>query len=76
MDATAFDISVVLMDVEMPVMDGLTATKRIRELQSEGAIRCHVPIVAVTANARPEQVKEMMEAGVDDVLSKPFRVPE
>ncbi|KAK6435847.1 hypothetical protein LTR95_007970 [Oleoguttula sp. CCFEE 5521] len=64
------------MDQEMPVMDGLTCTRRIRELEREGKLRGHVPIIAVTANARSEQIKTALDAGMDDVVSKPFRIPE
>nr|POE80033.1 hybrid signal transduction histidine kinase k [Quercus suber] len=70
------ELGVVLMDQEMPVMDGLTCTRRIRELERQGLIKCHVPIIAVTANARPEQIKTAMDAGMDAVVSKPFRIPE
>lgn len=69
-------LGVVLMDQEMPVMDGLTCTKMIRQLEREGKIRVHVPIIAVTANARQEQIKTALDAGMDDVVSKPFRIPE
>ena len=69
-------LGVVLMDQEMPVMDGLTCTRRIRELEREGKIRVHVPIIAVTANARQEQIKTAIDAGMDDVVSKPFRIPD
>ncbi|KAF3923833.1 hypothetical protein ABW21_db0203935 [Orbilia brochopaga] len=70
------DLNVILMDVEMPVMDGLQATAEIRRLQAEGLLVERIPIIAVTANARPEQIKQMKDAGMDDVLSKPFRMPE
>jgi CheY-like chemotaxis protein len=70
------ELGVVLMDQEMPVMDGLTCTKMIRQLEREGKIRGHVPIIAVTANARQEQIQTALEAGMDDVVSKPFRIPE
>jgi len=60
----------------MLVMDGLTCARRIRELQSEGTIVRHVPIIAVTANARIEQIDKALSAGMDDVVSKPFRIPE
>jgi len=73
---TASNISLILMDLEMPVMDGLTCARRIRELQSEGTIVRHVPIIAVTANARIEQIDKALSAGMDDVVSKPFRIPE
>jgi len=69
-------LGVVLMDQEMPVMDGLTCTRRIRELEREGKIRVHVPIIAVTANARSEQIQTAIDAGMDDVVSKPFRIPD
>ncbi|KAK6340009.1 hypothetical protein TWF730_001786 [Orbilia blumenaviensis] len=72
----AYDLTVILMDVEMPVMDGLKATGEIRKLEAEGSLVRRIPIIAVTANARPEQIKQMKEAGMDDVLSKPFRIPE
>ncbi|KAF3918212.1 hypothetical protein ABW20_dc0107375 [Dactylellina cionopaga] len=72
----AYDLTVILMDVEMPVMDGLKATGEIRKLEAEGSLVRKIPIIAVTANARPEQIKQMRAAGMDDVLSKPFRMPE
>ncbi|KAF2142924.1 uncharacterized protein K452DRAFT_226207 [Aplosporella prunicola CBS 121167] len=70
------DLSVILMDWEMPVMDGLTCVRAIRQLQKEGTVDGHVPIIAVTANVRNEQITMANEAGMDDVVSKPFRVPE
>nr|CEG05214.1 unnamed protein product [Fusarium clavum] len=70
------DISVILMDLEMPVMDGMTCARRIRELEREGTIVQHIPIIAVTAYARPEQIESAKAAGIDDVISKPFRIPE
>ena len=57
-------------------MDGLTCVKRIRELEREGKITVHVPVVAVTANARREQRMAAEEAGMDDVITKPYRVSE
>lgn len=69
-------LSVVLMDLEMPVLGGLETVKRIRSLQSEGAIIGHVPIIAVTANARSEQIAVAIDHGMDSVVTKPFRIPE
>ncbi|KAF4968578.1 hypothetical protein FSARC_4051 [Fusarium sarcochroum] len=73
-------INLVLMDIEMPIQDGLTCTRIIRELEAEGELFCasggRIPIIAVTANARPEQVMEAKQAGCDDVLVKPYRIPE
>lgn len=60
----AKDLDVVLMDLEMPVMDGLTATHHIRGLEANGDVQCHVPIIAVTANARKEQIETCLQAGM------------
>ncbi len=60
----------ILMDVQMPNMDGLTATQRIRAAAAPGAPR--VPIIALTANALPEQVARCLEVGMDDHLGKPI----
>jgi CheY-like chemotaxis protein/nitrogen-specific signal transduction histidine kinase/HPt (histidine-containing phosphotransfer) domain-containing protein len=62
-------VDLVLMDVQMPVMDGLEATRRIRAGEDEGR---RLPIVALTASAMKEQVDICMEAGMDDVLAKPL----
>ncbi|KAF2839264.1 hypothetical protein M501DRAFT_933958 [Patellaria atrata CBS 101060] len=74
--AGAFPLNVVLMDQEMPVMDGLQCTRTIREWEQSGKLVCHVPIIAVTANARTAQIEALITAGMDDVVSKPFRIPE
>ena len=58
------EISVVLMDLEMPVMDGLTCARKIRELERSGEIIRHVPIIAVTANARMQQIDNAIAAGM------------
>jgi CheY-like chemotaxis protein len=58
------ELGVLLMDQEMPVMDGLTCTTKIRELEQEGKLTGHVPIIAVTANARTEQVQTALDAGM------------
>ncbi len=63
------EFDVVLMDVRMPGMDGLEATRRIRRLPGR---RGQVPIVALTAQAFTEQVAECRKAGMDDHLGKPF----
>lgn len=58
------ELGVVLMDQEMPVMDGLTCTRKIRELEAQGKLTGHVPIIAVTANARSEQIQTALNAGM------------
>ena len=74
--ASQTHISIVLMDIEMPVMNGLDCTRKIREAESEGRVGRHLPIIAVSANAREGQVRNAMECGVDDAISKPFRVAD
>jgi CheY-like chemotaxis protein len=76
LESTGMKLSIVLMDLEMPVMDGLTCIKKIRELQKEGKIKGHIPVIAVTANARSEQIALAKESGMDSVVTKPFRIPE
>lgn len=61
------ELSLILMDLEMPIMDGLTCTRRIRELERDGRLKLkggRVPIIAVTANARMEQMDLAIEAGM------------
>jgi len=63
-----FDL--ILMDLQMPVMDGLAATRAIRQLDNPRAAK--VPIVALTANVLPEQVARCFEAGMNDHVGKPI----
>jgi CheY-like chemotaxis protein/anti-sigma regulatory factor (Ser/Thr protein kinase) len=70
---TDSDYDAVLMDVKMPVMDGLEATRRIRMLESNGR---HRPIIALTAYAFAEDVERCREAGMDDLLAKPFELDD
>ena len=66
----------VLMDMMMPVMDGAEATKRIRALETEFAVRgaaaTRMPIVGLSANVGPEYTARVKAAGMDGTLSKPF----
>ena len=59
----------ILMDIEMPVMDGFEATMNIRKLPNR--IRANIPIIALTANAVPENRESATVAGMDDFLVKP-----
>ncbi|OUS23746.1 hypothetical protein A9Q99_27305 [Gammaproteobacteria bacterium 45_16_T64] len=61
------EFDLVLMDLQMPVMDGISATEIIK---SEKEI-CHVPVVAMTANTTPSDQKKCMDVGMEEVLSKP-----
>jgi signal transduction histidine kinase/CheY-like chemotaxis protein len=65
-----FDLAV--MDVEMPELDGLETTRRVRAMEKKSGSASHLPILALTANARPENYLECMAAGMDGHLSKPF----
>ncbi|KAL5113421.1 hypothetical protein ACEQ8H_008689 [Pleosporales sp. CAS-2024a] len=104
------DVDVILLDIFMPVMDGLTCVRRIREWEDEGllgapqprpksqrscstnsvspivsrpnevpsvqASKFQIPVLAVSANARMEQIQESFRAGMNDAITKPFRLPE
>ncbi|MFD1142027.1 PAS domain S-box protein [Larkinella insperata] len=58
----------ILMDIQMPVMNGYEATQRIRQLESEG----HVPIIALTATTVKEEMERCRAVGMDDVITKPI----
>jgi PAS domain S-box-containing protein len=64
------ELDLILMDCQMPVMDGLAAARAIREAEREGGSR--VPIVALTGNAMPGDREACVAAGMDDYLAKPF----
>jgi signal transduction histidine kinase/ActR/RegA family two-component response regulator len=66
----AEDVDVILMDIQMPEMDGLEAARRIRAL---GDVKANVPIIALTANALPEEHVEFEAAGMNAYITKPFQ---
>jgi CheY-like chemotaxis protein len=63
------DLVLILMDCQMPVMDGLAAARAIRASESRGT---RIPIVALTGNAMPGDREACVAAGMDDYLAKPF----
>ncbi|MEQ1807254.1 MAG: response regulator, partial [Burkholderiaceae bacterium] len=69
--ASPYDL--VLMDIQMPNLDGMTAARRIRALNDSVA---HIPIVALTANAMIEDREAYIEAGMDEHVSKPVEAKE
>ena len=70
--AATQDFDVILMDVMMPVMDGPTAARSIRQMGGRGG---SVPIIAITANAMTGDREGYLSAGITDYLSKPIEVP-
>ena len=73
-DASPGEINLVLMDVKMPVMDGLEATRRIRAF--EDRTLSHIPVIAMTANAFESDVKETLDAGMNAHIPKPYTKEE
>jgi CheY-like chemotaxis protein/HPt (histidine-containing phosphotransfer) domain-containing protein len=72
--AQALTIDLILMDVQMPEMDGLETTTAIRAL--EAGQKSHVPIIALTAHALPSDRERCLEAGMDGYITKPIRPEE
>ena len=70
----AFDL--ILMDVQMPVLGGLDATRQIREAEAAVPAGPHVKIVALTARAMKGDREECLAAGMDDYVTKPVRLSD
>ncbi|OQX13550.1 MAG: hybrid sensor histidine kinase/response regulator [Thiothrix lacustris] len=66
----------VLMDINMPEMDGYTATRYIRKWEKEGILKQHVPVIAMTANALKGDRERCLKMGMDDYLAKPVKQDE
>jgi CheY-like chemotaxis protein len=71
-EQTGNKLTIILMDLEMPVMDGLTAVQNIRDLEAKGTIRAKIPVIAVTANVRSEQIVAAKNSGMVRLLAYLF----
>ena len=69
-----FDVA--LFDIQMPVMDGIEATRRIREIEKAENREERLPIIAVTARAMLGDKEKILEAQLDDYLAKPYNLDE
>ena len=69
--ARKYNPDLIICDVQMPNMDGLTATARIRQMSSP---ICDTPIIGLTANVMPGDEQEMLNSGMDSFLAKPVRL--
>ena len=65
---------VILMDIMMPVMDGLEATVKIREIENNQAVEKRTPIIALTANTMDNDKEKCISYGMDEFLAKPFDI--
>ena len=63
---------VILMDIMMPVMDGLEATTQIRKLEKEESMQRHTPVIAITANTLDNDREKCLATGMDEYMAKPF----
>lgn len=75
LEASTKPYDVVLMDLEMPIMDGLTAVRHIRTVQNGRPVQERQLVIALTGNARQGQIDLALETGMDDVVIKPYRLP-
>ncbi|KAG8964813.1 hypothetical protein FRC03_001346 [Tulasnella sp. 419] len=75
-DGRGWGFDCILMDCEMPVMDGLTATREIRRMELAGELSGRNRIIALTGNARSGQVDSALASGMDMVLIKPYKLDE
>jgi osomolarity two-component system sensor histidine kinase NIK1 len=65
---------VILMDIMMPVMDGLEATVKIREIEKSENFESRVPIIALTANTMDNDREKCISYGMDEFMAKPFEI--
>lgn len=68
------NFDVILMDIMMPVMDGLEATVKIREIETQNNIDKRTPIIALTANTMDNDKEKCLSYGMDEFMTKPFDI--
>ena len=68
-DGSGKALALILMDWEMPVLNGIDCTKQIREFEEQGSLTEHLPIIVTSANARPEQIEVACSAGAVSISS-------
>ncbi|KAA1080835.1 hypothetical protein PGT21_023090 [Puccinia graminis f. sp. tritici] len=69
-------IDIVLMDIQMPVMNGLEAITHLRAAEKTGEIKKRYPVIAVTGNARKEQTEQCLASGFDSICVKPYKIDD
>lgn len=69
-------LAAILMDISMPIMDGFTCTRQIREYQSTGHLARHIPIIALCPSLLPGMEAKVRDVGMDDAVKKPVRITE
>jgi signal transduction histidine kinase len=69
-----FDI--IFMDIQMPVMDGMDATRKIRAIEKDSNVEKPIPIIAMTANTMKGDREKFLDSGMNDYIGKPFKVKE
>ncbi len=67
------DYNLILMDIQMPIMNGIECTKKIREHENNSGITTPIPIIAVTTFTMSNDKRNCFEAGMNDILAKPYK---
>ena len=70
------EFDLIFMDIQMPEMDGIEATKKIREIEKQRAVSRKIPIIAMTANTMEGDREIYLQSGMNDYVSKPFKQNE